>query len=91
MHYLGKGNFINNISNKPCQCRNIDYWTDDTYSLGQIVYQQRYRHNDSTNADTEFRMYTQSNNKGNPNNERSMRTRNKTYSLSFVTHIFHNG
>jgi hypothetical protein len=28
--------------NKPCQCRNTDYWTDDTLK-DVIVHQQRYR------------------------------------------------
>ena len=35
------------IYNTLFQYRSTDYWMDDTYSLGQIVHQQRYRHNDS--------------------------------------------
>ena len=33
---------------KPYQCRNSDYWTDDTLR-GLIIHQQKYRHSDNNN------------------------------------------
>ena len=43
MNYLlyinGIVNFNKNICNKPCQCRNTDYWANDLLK----VHQQRYR------------------------------------------------
>ena len=47
-------NFNKNISNKPCQCRNTDYWANDLLK----VHQQRYRlSNNNKNVDIKFRAH----------------------------------